>query len=64
MFVVLGGPTKRELRRSDIDNKARAFGVAPTGLTLCFRVGLQTWRSYGAIGAIGRALRHGYGWDK
>ena len=52
MFVVRGAPTKPELRRSDIDNNARVFRVAPTGLTLCFRVGLQTWRSYGAIDAI------------
>ena len=55
MFVVLGGPTKPELRRSDIDHKARALSVAPTGLPLCFGIGLQTWRSYGAIDAIGRA---------
>ncbi len=52
MFVVRGVPTKPELRRSDINNKARAFCVAPTGLRLCFRIGLQTFRSYGATGAI------------
>ena len=40
MFVVRGDPTKPELHRSDIDHKARAFRVAPTGLRLCFRVGL------------------------
>ena len=54
MFVALGGPTKRELRRSNIDHRGRS--VSPLQGSRCvFRIGLQTWRSYGAIDAIGRA---------
>lgn len=65
MFVGLGAPSLnssclRRIRiRSDIDNKNKALCVALAGLALCFRVGLQRFRSYGAIDAIGRALDNG-----
>ncbi len=41
MVVVLDGPTKPKFRRSDIDSKARAFSVAPTGLRLVFALGYK-----------------------
>jgi len=47
MFVVLGAlslssPCLRRGRlRSDIDNKAKALRVAPTGLRLCFALGYK-----------------------